>query len=344
LLFSLSAAFAYFGNLFPLPMHLVRTYTDHKFHSFTKKQLIMATAQKNAPAQDAFAQANKKIIELLTSGTVPWDKPFTAAGIPRNIITRKQYRGINLLLLASLGYERNFFITQNQLADIDGSIKAKEKPHVVTFWNYPKEADAGKENGKNDGKSLLYYYVYNTAQCSWPMDTIKPEVMTETHTIAACEQIVENMPHCPQIRSKEKDATVYYDAIEDFINMPKQKTLKTNAEYYTSLFRQLVHSTGHHTRLDRMGLAQMKEYGYTGLSLEDLVADIGTWYLRSITGIVGNTEYDTLYIRLCIEKFTRDPRLIYTAATLAQQAVDFILNVQNDVEETAVVTEEMTVV
>ena len=300
----------------------------------------MATVQKNGAGQDAFAQANKKIIEFLTNGKVPWDVPFTEQGIPRNMATRNAYRGINLLLLAPLGYERNYFITQNQLAEIKGSIMAKERPHVVTFWNHPKD-DKGKvpaqENAKSGATILGCYYVYNAQQCSWPDDAITPEVMQETHTIVAADAILRGMAHCPQVH--EMASTAYYDIVEDVICMPKQKGQKKADGYYSTLLRQLVHSTGHHTRLDRMGLAQMREYGYTGISLEDLVADIGTWHLRSIAGISETCGFDTMYIRVCLEKFLRDPRLIYTAATLAQQAVDFILNVQHDVEETPAVIE-----
>src|ERR1700736_6038018 len=89
-----------------------------------------------SPWNGAFFQLlNDKIIEQLKKGTVPWRKQWIHGGVPTNFLTRNPFRGINVMLLAMLGYERNFFITENQLAEIDGSIKPKEKPHMAVSWN-----------------------------------------------------------------------------------------------------------------------------------------------------------------------------------------------------------------
>jgi antirestriction protein ArdC len=279
---------------------------------------------KTGTQKDVQTIVNDKIIEQLNKGIVPWRKPWTNAGIPRNIISRKPYRNINLLLLSSLGYERNFFITEKQLGEIGGSIKANEKPHVAVYWNYTDQS------GNKQAPVLRYYQVYNMAQCVWPMEAIQPEVPMETHTIAVCQEIVNNMPHRPDIKSKDPQA--YYDAIEDYINLPKLKLFASEELLYREYFHQLMHSTGHHTRLDRMGLVQMAEYGYTGCSQEELVADIGTCYFQSLTGIAKEVDSNPAYIQSCIEKLRKDRTFIFTAASQAQKGIDFILNAEPEAE------------
>jgi antirestriction protein ArdC len=144
------------------------------------------------------------------------------------------------------------------------------------------------------------------------------------------------MPNRPVIKHKESKA--YYEPLEDFINLAKPKSFPNDAAYHSALFHQLIHSTGHHTRLDRMGLVQMPEFGCDPHSLEELVAEIGACYLRSFAGIASEFDERTV-VNGWIGKLKMDRQLIFTACSLAQKAVDYNLNVQ-PVEES--ILEEVT--
>src|SRR5580698_1292802 len=84
--------------------------------------------------QDVYSIITDRIIEQLEQGTIPWRKPWTDAGVPRNFITMRPYRGMNVWLLGSLGYERNYFLTFKQVQELGASVRKGEKAHMVVFW------------------------------------------------------------------------------------------------------------------------------------------------------------------------------------------------------------------
>ena len=289
---------------------------------------------KNNAHKDVYEIITGKIIEQLENATVPWRKPWRDAGVPKNLISKRAYRGVNVMLLAMHGYTDNFFLTSKQLKEIGGSIKPDEKPHMVVFWNFAEKEPAEvekEEKGKKKAPFLRYYTVYNIAQCAGIPADLVPLIEREHGSLPTCERIVKDMLQCPEIRHKESDA--YYDCLEDYVNMPKMKAFESAESYYSTLFHELVHSTGHHTRLDRHGLVQMAEFGNEPYSQEELIAEIGTCYLQSYTGITDQFEQSAAYILGWLKKLRNDKHYILTAATQAQKAVDFILNVQVEERE-----------
>ena len=298
----------------------------------TQKNANNKTAQK-----DVHTIANDKIIEYLKKGIVPWRKNWTTAGVPTSLISRNPFRGINVMLLGVLGYERNLFLTEKQLKHIDGAVKAGERPNLAVYWNRPKDdGEATEPGGDRKESKLRYYHVYNISQCvgiSWEMAE-----SAELHPTEACAEILDRMPHKPVIKYKE--ATAYYDPIDDILNMPKKTSFKNEAYFFVALVHQIVHSTGHHTRLDRMGLVQMPEFGCEPFTLEELVAEIATNYLLSYVGIQTDFVPAPEYLQGWIEKLSADKYLIFTAATLAQKAVDFIFDI-NDAEDAELAREDV---
>lgn len=272
---------------------------------------------------------NDRFIELLDGGIVPWCSPWSNGGQPTSLISKRPFRGLNVLLLASLGYEQNLFLTSKQLESIGGSIKPGKKPHMIVFWGGEQQAESiVPKPGK-----LQYYSVYNVSQCvGISEEMIESCVVQHPNGIQACEDIITKGLNLPAIRHKEPDA--FYDPLEDGINMPKLKSFPHPESYYSMLFHQLTHSTGHHTRLNRMGLVQMSEYGCTRYTLEELVAEIVTNYLENLAGIPSAFVPDEEYINSWIRQLKKDRYFIFTACAYAQKAIDFILNVQSVKEET----------
>lgn len=283
-----------------------------------------------------------RIIELLEAGTVPWQKPWSETGVPMNMISKRPYRGINLWLLLSLNYERNLFLTWDQLKKIGGSVNQGQHGHIVVFWKQvkkmPEELD---DKGKPKVMPMLRYYkVFNVEQCrDIPKDLIPEFVKVETDSILECEAIINSMPGCPVIKHKEQKA--FYHLIEDYINMPKKKSFKIPESYYSTLFHELVHSTGTEKRLGRKSIVDMAEFGSEPYSMEELIAELGASYLNSYTGILDKqVENSASYICSWLEKFKSDKRFIISASGQAQRAVDLILNRQ-EVESKDEVEESM---
>src|SRR5688572_13034292 len=91
--------------------------------------------------RDVFAIVTDRILEHLEKGVVPWKQPWTDAGLPQNLTTKRPYRGINIWLLSMLGLARNFFVTFKQLKEMGGSVKKGEKALPVIFWNWKELTD-----------------------------------------------------------------------------------------------------------------------------------------------------------------------------------------------------------
>jgi antirestriction protein ArdC len=154
------------------------------------------------------------------------------------------------------------------------------------------------------------------------------------------------MPDCPPIKHKEQKA--FYNIEADYINMPKKKSFVSNESYYSTLFHELVHSTGHEKRLNRKTVTEAVEFGSETYSLEELIAELGCSYLCNSTGII-NTEIQNsvAYIEGWLKLLKSDKRYIIRATGFSQKAVDFICNVpstkdtsKEEIEASEFLTEE----
>jgi len=282
---------------------------------------------------DVYQIITNRIIEQLEGQVIPWRKPWTEAGHPQNLITKRPYTGMNTWLLASLGYSQNYFLTWNQIQDAGASVKRGEKGHIIIFWKYlPQDKREDTEQEQRSKALLRYYRVFNIAQCDG-----LPEVLSipfdhyEISRMGACEEIIERMPNCPDIKHTKHQAC--YDPLKDVISMPKQGTFATPESYYGTLFHELIHSTGHQSRLNRRGIVEDHNYASIPYSMEELIAEIGACYLNSVAGII-DKEFDNsvAYIKGWIDVLRNDKRMIVFASGQAQRAVEYILNVQTSVK------------
>src|ERR1700723_2394827 len=113
----------------------------------------------------AYERITGHIIALLEQGTVPWHKPWKAStGMPRNLVSDKPYRGINVLLLLCRSYEPPYWLTCRQANMLGGTVRKGEKACPVVFW---KRLKVGQKDTTEEWQIplLRYYYVFNVAQC-----------------------------------------------------------------------------------------------------------------------------------------------------------------------------------
>ena len=96
---------------------------------------------------DVYAIVTEKIVNLLEQGIVPWRRPWSATGLPRNLISKKPYRGVNLFLLSATNYISPFWLTMKQANELGGSVRKGEHSQTVVFWKVDQIANAGTETG-----------------------------------------------------------------------------------------------------------------------------------------------------------------------------------------------------
>jgi antirestriction protein ArdC len=176
------------------------------------------TAMNQPSTKDVFQIVTNLIIEKLEQGFVPWRQPWSKLGPPRNFVTKRAYRGINLLLLNSLGYVRNEFLTFKQVQDLGGRVNKGARAHLVVLWIWIKDKDDkfGNQNARGH-PYLRYYYVFNVSQCTGLVDENPITVTRDNTPIEHCEKIVYEMPNAPKVVHNEHEAYYYHEG--DFINM-----------------------------------------------------------------------------------------------------------------------------
>jgi antirestriction protein ArdC len=83
---------------------------------------------------DVYAIVTEKIINLLEQGVVPWRRPWTGGGLPRNVVSKKPYRGINHFLLSASKYVQPYWLTMRQANELGGHVRKSEESTIVVFW------------------------------------------------------------------------------------------------------------------------------------------------------------------------------------------------------------------
>jgi len=288
------------------------------------------------PAADVYALVTDRITAALEAGTVPWQKPWASlGGVPRNLASRKPYRGMNILLL-SLGqpYASPWWLTYKQAQDLGGQVRKGEKSSLVTFWKFPRSDPAPEEGREGDGLSeperrraplLRQYHVFNVEQVDGVPAPPSAEFQPKVHErLARCEAVAAGMPQPPAIRRDPRQAC--YAPALDQVGIPDLSQFETAESYYATLFHELVHSTGHPTRLARPTLGTPSPFGSPDYSREELVAELGAAFLCAHAGVFPSTvENQAAYIQGWLSVLKGDQRLLPIAAAQAQRAADFIL-------------------
>ena len=270
-----------------------------------------------------YEQITDRIIAMLEKGTVPWRKPWNVqTGLPRNLVTKKAYRGINIFLLHAMSYESPFWLTFRQAQELGGTVRKGEKACPVIFWRQLEVED--KESHEIEKIPMLrFYYVFNAAQVSG-LKNIPATAETLVTVSTTAEEIVALMPKRPEI--KHGLAKAFYSPSADMVAMPDRTRFDTEAGYFATLFHELTHATGAKSRLNRPTLTESAGFGSNPYCKEELIAEMGAAFLCGQAGIAENIiENSAAYLQNWLEQLQNDKKLIVQAAAQAQKAADFIL-------------------
>jgi antirestriction protein ArdC len=244
---------------------------------------------------DVYVIVTQKIIDLLEQGVVPWRRPWSGGALPRNLISRKPYRGINHFLLSASKYVQPYWLTIRQANELGGHVRKAEESTIIVFWKV--EDRRGQAQDESDAESdeqcrrrfvLRYYRVWNVEQCELPECALEklPRIETCEHDpIEAVEQIVARMPDAPTLEHTGTKA--FYSSVTDRVTMPPPSLFVSAEEYSATLLHELTHSTGHEKRLARESITEATPFGSAVYSKEELIAEMGGSYLCAEAGISG---------------------------------------------------------
>ena len=285
-------------------------------------------------SNNVYAIVTDRILGLLKKGVVPWKKPWNVRGrrTPMNLVSGKPYRGINVFLLACSEFRSPWFLTFNQVRRLGGSVRKGSRGFPVTFWKILERKD---EAGKViDRIRLLRYYVVFNVEQTQGIEHPDVEAPATFNPIESAEKVVAGLPSPRPAIHHDGGDRAYYASRTDSVHMPARDFFATSAEYYSTLFHEISHASGHKDRLDRRDL---KAYSVQdgARPREELTAEMGAAFLCAHCGIERATlENSAAYVANWLRELESDPRLVVLAAGQAQKAADWILGKGKEDKET----------
>ena len=278
-----------------------------------------------------YQEVTDQIIAMLETGVVPWRSPILgpdSAGHPKNLESDKPYCGINVFMLAftawSQGYGSSYWLTFNQAKRRGGSVKKGEKSSFVVFWKH-YEVEDEKTGDPKTVPVLRYFKVFNAEQCDGiKVPDVVPVVPNAFKPIEVAEAIAKGYAGGPDVEHGGHQAC--YRPSTDRVRMPEPTRFTSSEEYYSTLFHELAHSTGHGSRIDRHFDTARQPFGSSDYSKEELVAEMAAAFLSAEAGIhPAVIENQAAYVQSWLTQLKNDKRLVVTAAGAAQKAAAWIL-------------------
>ena len=268
-------------------------------------------------------------IEELSKGQVPWKKPWSPGGFtPHNYHSRRPYRGINSLILGVVaqraGYQSPAWTTYKAAASRGAYVRKGEKATQIVFWKPILVKDKKTDEDKSTVIARMYS-VFNTDQ----VDGIdwQPPVFEPIEIRDAIKQVVSGYPNPPRI-SHEASDRAYYVPSEDRISLPLEGQFHDEQAYAETIFHEIIHSTGHSSRLGRDLTGCRGSY-----AREELVAEIGASMLMQHTGVPVDMPQMASYVGGWLKALQDDESMIIKAAQQAQKGMDHVLGYKPEVTD-----------
>ena len=270
---------------------------------------------------DLYKEITERIMNQMKNGVIPWHKPWIS-GKAISRTTGKPYSLLNQMMLGKPGE----YLTFKQCQQEGGKVKKGEKAQMVVFWKWMTVEDEETKEEK-EVPFLRYYNVFHIDQC----EGLRPKYEitlpgTAEPDAAANEIIYDYLSHSGVVMRHESGDRAYYQPTTDTVVIPDRKQFAETAEFYSTIFHELTHSTGHESRLNR--LEKTAFFGTESYSKEELIAEIGAATLVNYCGMETSSSFrnSTAYIQNWLSVLKNDKRFIVSAAGKAEKAINLILN------------------
>ena len=308
---------------------------------------------------DVTEKVKQALLEGLQKEGLQWFRPWKSGdNAPINHFSGRAYRGINRFFLDAVmrerGYESNEWGTLNSIVKSGFRVKKDEMTKYSEVYNWKMSYCVFKPKGSGKWYSkleecikkekceqkdvftnftLFYFRVYNIAQVEGDIKPRRvPTEEVEVTPIESAEKVIRDYKKANK-KLKIKDVNqdrAYYSPSEDKIVMPLKKQFKNVDNYYKTLFHEMIHSTGHESRLKREGIVDFTYFGADRYAYEELIAESGAMMLSGLSGICtdcGDDESNSqAYINGWVKRVKmEDSKAIVSALTKSAKAVDYVL-------------------
>lgn len=290
-----------------------------------------------------YQMVTDRIIEQINKGSIPWLKPWHIAGsteeVAINYVTRKPYSTLNQWLLMEPGE----YLTFTQIKALKGNVKKGAKARFVVFYTnvpYDKKNEETGEMERHTYPLLRYYNVFRLADTEGiesKLSRTETDVTAEIPLCAEADMAIDEYVRSQVTLTFQNDKPsdrAYYSPATDTVVVPMPAQFDEAAEYYSTAFHELTHSTLTEARCNRRQEGKISFFGTKSYSREELVAEIGAAMLCSNFGVDTAKAFrnSIAYLQSWVSNLKDDPKAIVFAASRAEKAARYILGERKTVE------------
>ncbi len=277
-----------------------------------------------APTRDIYAEVTNRIIADLENGICAWSRPWgsTGAGVgmPCNAITSRPYSGVNVLILwgamQDQGFTSSRWATFKQAADAGANVRKGSKGTTIVYAStFVPEAERAKGDDAKAVAFLKSFTVFNLDQLD-NADHLRGEPVT-----VSTDDFADTIRALSPVPVRHGGDKAFYSPSADFVQMPALAAFSDPLDYSRTLAHEMVHSTGHASRLDR---TFGKKFADPHYAREELCAELGAAFICAAHGVQPVTRHAD-YLGHWIAVIKEDNRAIFKAASAASKAADYIL-------------------
>jgi antirestriction protein ArdC len=292
---------------------------------------------------DVYQKITDKIVSELERGVRPWMKPWNAGNGEGRIMRPLRasgvaYQGINVLMLWSeaveKGYASPIWMTFRQALALNANVRKGEHGSLVVYADKITRTETDSATGEDTAREIPFmkgYTVFNTEQIEGLPEHFYPQPAPRTETVRRIER-AEGFFAATGANVVHGGSRACYVPSTDNVHMPCIDFFRDSESYYATLAHEVTHWTRHPSRLDRdFG---RKRFGDEGYAMEELVAELGAAFLSADLELTPEVREDhAAYIASWIKVLRDDKRALFTAASHAQRAADFLHGLQKSTAE-----------
>jgi antirestriction protein ArdC len=292
---------------------------------------------------DIYEKITNHIVSELEKGVRPWLKPWNAEHAAGRITRPLRgngipYRGINVLMLWSAAMDRGYaaptWMTFKQALELKAHVRKGEQGSFVVYADKIIRAETDAATGEENEYAIPFmkgYTVFNAEQIDGLPERFYAKAEPRTELVQRNAR-VESFFAATGSNVRHGGNMAYYNVNSDHVQMPHIEAFRDAESYYATRAHETIHWTRHPSRLERdFG---RKRFGDEGYAMEELVAELGSAFLSADLELTPEVRDDhAAYIGSWIKILKNDKRAIFSAASYAQRAADFLHGLQNSSTE-----------
>ena len=291
----------------------------------------------------------KPLIEAMENGGEKWKECWNIWKLDQcNVFTGQKYTGFNLLSLRLHQVLRNYkvgqWLTEYQANILGWKPKKKKSGYLITFpyrcgsTYHVTDPESGEVKKDWLGNTILNGHspqtfritlVFNVAQLMEgpnPKKKISDVIAqfhktiqsdeSDPHRIAQAQEICEAWER-KQSKTRFNTYFAYYNKTQDMIGMPPLQSFSNIDEFYSTWLHEIIHSTGHPSRLGRMSFFYWEKDNY---AREELVAELGNFLFCQKLGLRTQLCQHAAYLSSWSKCLKEEPSVILKVLKEANEA------------------------